>query len=228
MFACHACRHPLSLASKFCPHCGAPIRGTSLLTKSTPDLRSSTRELVGMLSPMQVVTLVLGDVAAFVEAYAAADTAPETRKTFEALLAEPITRRGGVAKSHEGFTLGLFGVPVGHDDDALRAIEAATEMREVARALAAEAVDRLQFEPKLTISVNTGIVSASVGGDQGIMSVLGEALEEAGRVQGLARKGSIAVCEKIRTQAGSAHDFAELAPVLGEPRASLRVFELVE
>jgi class 3 adenylate cyclase len=229
MFACHACRHPLSLASKFCPHCGAPIRGTSLLTKSTPDLRASTRELVGMLSPMQVVTVLVADSAGFAAEYAgSSDMVAETRQTLESLLSDPVGRQGGVSKSAEFGTVALFGVPVAHDDDASRALKAAVDMRGIARSLAAEAAGRLATAPQLTIAITTGIVSAKVGGDLGLDSVLGEALEEVRKLLALAPRGAIAVSDKVRAQAAGPHRFAELAPAQGDGAARPRIFELVD
>ena len=56
--------------------------------------------------------------------------------------------------------MAVFGVPVAHEDDALRAVRAALEMRERARGLNEELERRSGRDSQLRTGVNTGEVVA--------------------------------------------------------------------
>ena len=72
---------------------------------------------------------------------------------FYAAVREPVERHGGIVEKVIGDALvAVFGIPVVHEDDALRAVRAALEMRDAVRAMG---------EIQARIGVNTGDVLAA-------------------------------------------------------------------
>ena len=102
------------------------------------------------------------------------------RRYFEDLRAI-IERHGGTVEKFVGdAVMAVFGIPVSHEDDALRAVRAAAEMRE---AIAAH-------ELEARIGINTGEV---VVGGEGETLVTGDAVNIAARLEQVAPNGEILV-----------------------------------
>ncbi len=111
---CSACGHENGAAARFCESCGAALSGGS----------EERRKVVTVLFCDVVGSTALGE-----------STDPEALR---ALLARYFEVMRGIVESHEGSVekfigdavMAVFGVPVVHEDDALRACRAAVEMRE--------------------------------------------------------------------------------------------------
>src|SRR5262249_14326336 len=116
MLVCPRCGHENSEAAKFCEDCAAPLLDAA-----------RTRE------QRKPVTLLFCDVADSTSLGEAID--PEALR---ALLARYFERMKAIVESHGGTVekfigdavMAVFGVPVAHEDDALRACRAAVEMRD--------------------------------------------------------------------------------------------------
>jgi len=108
-------------------------------------------------------------------------------EALQALLARYFERMRGIVESHGGSVekfigdavMAVFGVPVAHEDDALRACRAATEMR--------DALPKLGIEGR--IGVNTGEVLA--GTEERLAT--GDALNVAARLEQAAEPGEVLV-----------------------------------
>ncbi len=110
---------------------------------------------------------------------------PETLRRYaesaQSVVEEAATRHGGTIETRtaDGVTA-VFGLPVAHEDDALRALRAALDVRRgIGEALSAAA----QVEVRLAIA--TGEVIA------GTERTVGEPLSAAGRLAGLASSGDV-------------------------------------
>src|ERR1700719_3719091 len=134
MAKCAVCGRESAEAFKFCPECGAQA------TEAPP-----ARE------QRKVVTVLFCDVTGSTALGERLD--PESLR---ALLARYFNRMKAIVERHGGTVekfigdavMAVFGVPVVHEDDALRALRAAVEMR--------EALPELGIEGR--IGVNTGEV----------------------------------------------------------------------
>ena len=106
---------------------------------------------------------------------------------------EIVTRHGGTVDKHIGdAVMALFGAPVAHDDDMLRALRAAAELRACMPSLSDEQGRELAMHAGL--AVGEVIVAASGGG----YTAIGETVNLAARLTDLASPGEILVPEPVR------------------------------
>ena len=162
---CASCGHSNRLGAKFCEECAAPLAAGG-----------PQRE------QRKTVTVVFCDVTGSTELGESTD--PEALR---ALLARYFERMKGIVESHGGTVekfigdavMAVFGVPVAHEDDALRACRAAAEMR--------DALSELSLAGR--IGVNTGEV---VTGTEERLAT-GDAVNVAARLEQAAKPGEVLV-----------------------------------
>jgi class 3 adenylate cyclase/tetratricopeptide (TPR) repeat protein len=163
---CASCGHDTAEEANFCPKCGAPFQ-------SGPETREVRKR----------VTVVFCDVTGSTALGESTD--PEA---FRDLLGRYFERMKAILGSHgaavEKFigdaVLAVFGVPVAHEDDAIRACRAAVEMR--------DAFAELGIQGR--IGVNTGeVVTGS--GEQRLAT--GDAVNVAARLQQAAQPGEVLI-----------------------------------
>ena len=143
-------------------------------------------------------------------------------EALRALLARYFDRMKGVVERHDGSVekfigdavMAVFGVPVVHEDDALRACRAAVEMREAFAGLGIEG----------RIGVSTGEV---VTGTEERLAT-GDALNVAARLQQSAAPGEVLIAEATRVLVGDAVDVESVEPLeLRGKSEPVRAFRLV-
>jgi predicted ATPase/class 3 adenylate cyclase len=165
----------------------------------------------------RTVTVVFADVA---------DSTPLGERLDPESLRQVMSRyfeaMGAVLESHGGTlekfigdaVMAVFGIPELHEDDALRAVRAATELRVALAALNEELERELGVRIGIRVGINTGEVVAG-DGTGGQMLVTGDAVNVAKRLEQAARTGEILLGETTR-------QLVENAAVL-EPRDPLTV-----
>ena len=122
------------------------------------------------------------------------------RRYFEDLR-EILERHGGSVEKFVGdAVMAIFGIPVSHEDDALRAVRAAVEMREAVAAHGLEA----------RIGINTGEV---VVGGEGETLVTGDAVNVAARLEQAASSGEILIGAETRALVRDAVTAEPLEPL---------------
>jgi len=138
-----------------------------------------------------------------------------------------IEAHGGTVEKFIGdAVMAVFGAPVAHEDDALRAVRAADEMRSRLRDLNGELEPRFGVALEMRIGVNTGEV---VAGDRnaGQALVTGDAVNLAKRLEQAAPAGSILIGKstyplvKDAVEAGPLESFKVKGKV--EPVSPLRI-----
>jgi class 3 adenylate cyclase/tetratricopeptide (TPR) repeat protein len=134
------------------------------------------------------VTVLFADVTGFTELSETLD--PEAmqlvmRETMT-LLAECILAQGGTLEKFIGDAVcAIFGAPLGHPDEPERAARAALAMH---RALEARAAARPDLPPlNVHVGINTGPVIAGAVGDGSQFGVMGDTINTAARLMGLAK-----------------------------------------
>ena len=187
--ACQRCGEPVPGGANFCPTCGAPV--------SVPEA-----------SERRVVTVVFTDLAGSTELAAKLD--PERFRdvlaAFHGMVTDEITALGGRAEGFIGdAVLGVFGVPMLHDDDAERGVRAGLAI--VGRAGRIGARLELPVPVGVRVGVNTGPVAVGTPSDRTI--VIGAEVNIGARLQQAARPGEVLVGERTKLLVGDAIEFGE-------------------
>ena len=180
---CANCGHENSDGARFCEACGAVLGGVS----------GERRKVVSVLFCDVVGSTALGE-----------STDPEALRALLARyfdrMREVVERHGGVVEKFIGdAVMAVFGVPVVHEDDALRACRAAVEMREAFAGLGIEG----------RIGVSTGEV---VTGTEERLAT-GDALNVAARLQQAALPGEVLIAEATRALVVDAVDVEPVEPL---------------
>jgi class 3 adenylate cyclase/tetratricopeptide (TPR) repeat protein len=130
-------------------------------------------------------------------------------------MSEVLQRHGGTVEKFIGdAVMAVFGIPELHEDDALRAVRAATELREALTNLNDELGRELGVHIGIRVGLNTGEVVAG-DGTGGQMLVTGDPVNVAKRLEESARTGEILIGENTRRLVANA--------ALLEPREELTV-----
>ncbi|MGZ4354361.1 MAG: BTAD domain-containing putative transcriptional regulator, partial [Gaiellaceae bacterium] len=142
-----------------------------------------------------------------------------------------VSRHGGVVEKFVGdAVMAVFGSPLAHEDDALRAARAAVEVRDAVGRLDEEVARDLGVSLQVRIGLATGEVLA--GGGAGEPLATGPAVIVASRLQLEVEPGEIAVDELTRRLTAGAGSFESLGDVdlrgLRQPMQAFRLEELSE
>src|ERR687888_675888 len=142
----------------FCAHCGAENReGARFCDSCAAALTVPT----AVREQRKTVTVLFCDVTGSTDLGERLD--PEALRSllaryFERMKAT-VERHGGTVEKFIGdAVMAVFGVPVLHEDDALRAVRAAVEMRDALRSLNKE----LERDLGVTIATRTGVNTGEV------------------------------------------------------------------
>jgi class 3 adenylate cyclase/tetratricopeptide (TPR) repeat protein len=113
--------------------------------------------------------------------------------SYFASMREVIERHGGTVEKYIGdAVMAVFGVPVVHEEDALRAVRAAAEMRVALERLNVGLRAQREVALEARTGINTGPVVVGTGGP-GEAVVVGDAVNVAARLQAAAAPGEIVI-----------------------------------
>jgi class 3 adenylate cyclase/tetratricopeptide (TPR) repeat protein len=149
---------------------------------------------------------------------------------FFTTMAREIHRHGGTVEKYIGdAVMAVFGLPVAHEDDPVRAVRAALDMQAALRSFNEErrAQDGPAPELQMRIGVNTGEVVAASGAAEGRdFLITGDPVNVAARLQQSAMPGTILVGPRTYRGTTGAVVYRALPPmdVRGKPRP-VRVWE---
>jgi class 3 adenylate cyclase/tetratricopeptide (TPR) repeat protein len=190
---CPRCGEPLPEGANFCPNCGAPVG-------------------VPPASERRVVTVVFADLAGSTELAARLDPERfrEVLGVFHGMVSDEIAALGGRAEGFIGdAVLGVFGVPVVHDDDALRGVQAGLTIVDRASRLGARL--GLSVPLHVRVGVNTGQVAVGTATDRNI--VIGAEVNIGSRLQQAAVPGEVLVGAPTRLLVGNGVRFGQVRSV---------------
>jgi len=145
---------------------------------------------------------------------------------------EALERHGGTVEKYIGdAVMAVFGIPIAHDDDALRAVRAAIDIRTGL----AELNTKLAEEHRLRLSIRTGVNTGEVvTGDasQGHAFASGEAVATTQRLETAARAGEILLGEATYRLVSNAVLVEPVEPLTlkgkAQPVAAWRLLGVVE
>ena len=201
---------------------------------SRPERVFELRRVAAPLAPQamrKTVTVLFSSVGASTPQGRLLD--PETRRRVMSRYFEDVRavleRHGGTVEAYPGdAVMAVFGVPLLHEDDALRAVRAASEMRDALPALADELERAFGVRTIARFGVGTGeVIATHPAGDQPLAT--GEAVNFAKHLEELAGAGEILIDDKTHrlvqgcVQAEPAGDHTLRS---GESLAALRLVEV--
>lgn len=241
---CPGCGAEIQAGQRFCSECGhrlgdapstpaptpasAPVRGTGSL--AAPGAESSSKADAG---DRRVVTVLFTDVSGFTSMSEKLDPEEVTEivNQFFSVLTQPIYKYGGVVDKYIGDAImALFGAPVAHEDDPLRAVSAAWEMQVAAKEYAAKLFTRTGIQLRIRVGLNTGLVVAgAVGGAQKQdYTVMGDTVNLAQRMESNAQLGGVLVTQETYKLTMDAFEFTEREPVKVKGKEEpVKVYDLV-
>jgi predicted ATPase/class 3 adenylate cyclase len=173
----------------------------------------------------RVVTILFADLAS--STALAEDLDPEDARAllaeFFGIMAREIHRHGGTVEKYIGdAVMAVFGLPVAHEDDPVRAVRAALGMQAALRQFNEErrAADPAAVELQMRIGINTGEVAAAGAASEGRdFLVTGDAVNVAARLQQLASPGTILVGSRTWRATQGAVQYRDLPPAIVRNRA---------
>jgi class 3 adenylate cyclase/tetratricopeptide (TPR) repeat protein len=179
MTLCSQCGEDNPERAKFCLACAAPLERSAVSVER------------------KTVTIVFSDLIGSTALSERLDPESITRvmSRYYTAMSAALERHGGmVAKFIGDAVMAVFGVPVLHEDDAVRAARAAIDMRRELEDLNAELDERWGVRLQTRIGINTGEV---VAGDAslGESLVVGDPVNVAARLEQSAAPGTILIGE---------------------------------
>jgi class 3 adenylate cyclase/tetratricopeptide (TPR) repeat protein len=191
---CSACGRENRPEARFCDSCGAP-----LATAEVRELR-------------KVVTILFCDVTGSTALGERLDSESLRRvmERYFALARDVLERHGGTVEKFIGdAVMAVFGIPIVHEDDALRAARAADDLR----AGLSDLNDDLQREFGTELQVRIGINTGEVVTNEGGTLATGDAVNVAARLEQAAQPGEILIGDSTRQLAESALELEPVEPI---------------
>jgi predicted ATPase/class 3 adenylate cyclase len=178
MVQCAHCGEQNPERARFCLACGKPLA-----------------EVTDELETRRTVTVVFADLVDSTAMGEGLDPEAHRRvqsRFFDELRAV-LQRHGGTVEKYIGdAVMAVFGTPTAHEDDALRAVRAATELRQALVSLNEELRRSWNVDLSVRTGINTGEVAAG-DATTGQRLVTGDAVNLASRLESAASAGEILI-----------------------------------
>ncbi len=185
-------------------------------------LNSASRRGPPSRADRRVVTVVFADLSGFTSLGERLDPEELTdllRDCLAGLIEEIHAREGWLEKQIGDALLAVFGAPVAHEDDPLRAVRTALAMLQRMAGRNARLQERIGRPLALHIGVNTGLVvmtrdlESGPGARSGELVVVGDTVNTAARLQQAAGPGQVFVGAATHAATSWAFDYAPLPPL---------------
>jgi class 3 adenylate cyclase/tetratricopeptide (TPR) repeat protein len=205
---CPKCQRQNPEDAKFCNECACSLQEISTIGETTISIEGERKH----------ATIMFSDISGYTKMTESLD--PEEVKDILSLV---FAKMNEIIKSYDGFVekyigdavMAVFGVPIAHEDDPIRAIRAAIEMNAEIEALNPQLEDRIGQPLTLHTGINTGlIVTGEVDVNKGTHGLAGDAINLASRLQGIAKAGEIIVGPETYNQAQNHFVFETLNPTM--------------
>ena len=198
--ACAQCGSVLNPGAKFCSSCGS----ASIEAQVTGSVLTEERRIISVL---------FVDLVGFT-AHTERSEPEDTRYRlglYHARVRQDVERFGGrVEKLMGDGVFAVFGAPVAHEDDAERAVRSALRIIESVEQLTAE-------NPELALAVRVGVTTGEaivqLESSQDREGIVGDVVNTASRLQGIADPGHVVVDDRTYRATRSSVEFDNLGEV---------------
>jgi len=222
---CPECGANNPVENKFCNECGSdlkPVKEVSdQITETISPPVSPSKDITGadtsaVKCERKHVTVLFSDLSGYTAITERLD--PEDVKEIMSKIFAEIVQ---IVKKYEGFVerfvgdavMALFGVPIAHEDDAVRAIKVAREIHDTIEYISPQFEKRVGQKLTMHTGINTGlVVTGEVNLEKGTHGVTGDAVNLAARLNSIASAGEILVGPETFLQAEGFYTFEILKP----------------
>ncbi|HYA13676.1 MAG TPA: adenylate/guanylate cyclase domain-containing protein, partial [Syntrophales bacterium] len=203
---CPQCSKVLPLIAKFCDNCGQRL-----------DEHSEEKIIAVTESGRKRVSVLYSDLSGYSSIAEILD--PEDLKE---IMGEIFGEISEIVSKYDGFVekfvgdavMAIFGVPVAHEDDPVRAIRAARNIHKIIELLGNRYEEKIRRGLTMHTGICTGlVVTGEVSLETGIHGVLGETINIASRLSVLAKPGEIIVDHDTCRRAEGHFIFEDLEPI---------------
>jgi class 3 adenylate cyclase/tetratricopeptide (TPR) repeat protein len=203
---CPACSKVNKAGSKFCNGCGHKLDEPLPRTQPTSPPDSERKHVTVLFSDMSGYT-------AMTEKLDPEEVKEIMGKIFGEI-SKVVAKYGGFIEKFIGdAVMALFGVPKSHEDDPVRAIKAAREIHDVVSSLGSQYAKRIGKSLCMHTGICTGlVVTGEVNLEKGTHGVLGDTINTAARLSGLAKPGEIVISPDTYHQSEGYFNFEALEP----------------
>ena len=203
---CVSCTELLPGTARFCPGCGQPVPGTASATALDESIGHA------LATELRDLTVVFCDLVGSTELSSSVDaeTYSDLIQAYQHQAVSIARRLGGDVEGYSGDgILFRFGWPQAHEDDAEQALAAALEI--VTTVGGTDATRGLAVR----IGVHSGpaVVGELGGADRRATMAVGETLNVAARLQGLAEPGAVVASAATMALVGDRFRTTALGPV---------------
>ena len=204
---CTFCKKVLPLSAKFCDNCGQKAYKAEKLEKKVPEINGERK----------YATVLFSDLNGYTAMTERLD--PEEVKEIMSRIFGEIAQ---VVAKYEGFiekfvgdaVLAFFGVPKTHEDDPVRAIRAAREIHDLVEAISPQLEKKVGRPLSMHSGINTGlVVIGDIDIEKGTHGIIGDTINLASRIEGLAKAGEILVSHETYRHAERLFSFEALKPL---------------
>jgi predicted ATPase/class 3 adenylate cyclase len=216
-----------------CPHCGSlNVAEDKYCGECGHSLRDADKRVRVPDSERRYVTVLISDLTGYTAMSEKLD--PEETKEIMTVLfkgiAQVITRLEGFLERFAGdAVMAVFGVPRACEDGPIRAIRAAQEIHQLINKRSPEVEKKIGQALSMHTGINTGIViTEEVDLEKGKHGMMGDTINVASRLSGIAKADEILVGYESFHQAEEAFLFKALDPVkLKGKRESVKAYRVI-
>ncbi len=217
---CPSCQSTNPPDYKFCGECGYNFTKTSAITPQPIETPSKTTISD---SARKQVTVLFSDMSGYTAMTEKLD--PEEVKEIMGKVFGEISK---VVARYEGFiekfigdaVMALFGATQSHEDDPVRAIKAAREIHEIVSSISPQYEKKIGKPLSMHTGISTGlVVTGEVNLEKGTHGVLGDTINVASRLSGLAKPGEIVISPDTYHPAEGYFTFEPMEPTTVKGKA---------
>jgi len=238
---CPECGQTDPPESKFCSECGCNLESAkeaSTLISDTerlshpPSPEKPIRAIAPIVGERKHVTVLFSDLIGYTAMSEKLD--PEEVKEITSRIFGEVSK---IVANYDGFVekyagdavMALFGAAASHEDDPVRAINAAREIHNFVDALSPQYEERIEQALSMHTGINTGlVVTGEVNFEKGTHGVAGDTVNVASRLSGLGNAGEILVSRDTYTQSEGYFDYEDLGhPKIKGKSEPIRVYKVL-
>jgi predicted ATPase/class 3 adenylate cyclase len=226
ILACPKCSSEILPSDKFCGACRCDLKAApSVVSDTSPDQKphEEKKPLPPSDSARKYVTVLFSDMSGYTAMTEKLD--PEEVKEIMGKVFGEISK---VVFRYDGFiekfigdaVMALFGAAKSHEDDPVRAIKAAREIHEIVSSISPQYENRIGKPISMHTGICTGlVVTGDVNLEKGTHGVLGDTINVASRLSGLAKPGEIVIGPDTYHQAEGYFTFESMEPTTVKGKA---------